>query len=121
IFTHRVIRFLQVTLPILVVVLVAIPAWNYYGKRVHKAVSPRIGTKLPRGVSVRSDGFSYSRTDGGRTKFTVHAKQSLGYEDDNKYIRQEVDVVVHGATERPPPQNTRGKNCAFNQATNDFP
>jgi len=119
IFTHRVIRLLQVTLPILVVVLVAIPAWNYYGKRVHKGVSPRIGTKLPRGVSVRSDGFSYSRTDGGRTKFTVHAKQSLGYEDD-KYILQDVDVLVYGATERDPTRNIRGKNCAFDQATNDF-
>ena len=119
VFTHRVIRLLQVTVPVLVVVLVTIPAWNYYGRRVQRSGSSRIATKLPRGVSVRSDGFSYSRTEGGRTKFTVHAKQSLGYEDD-KYVLQDVDVLVYGATERDPTRNIRGKNCAFDQATNDF-
>jgi LPS export ABC transporter protein LptC/lipopolysaccharide transport protein LptA len=119
VFTHRVIRLLQVTVPVLVVVLVTISVWNYYGRRVQRGGSSKVATKLPRGVSVRSDGFSYSRTEGGRTKFTVHAKQSLGYEDD-KYILQDVDVLVYGATERDPTRNIRGKNCAFDQATNDF-
>ena len=119
IFTHRVVRLLQLTLPILVIVLVAIPAWNYYSRRVQKAGSPRVGIKLPSGVSVRTEGFTYSVTEGARTKFTVHAKQSLGYQDD-KYILQDVDVTVYGATEQEPARTIHGKNCTYNQATNDF-
>jgi len=119
VFTHRVIRFLRVVLPILVIVLVAIPAWNYYARRVQKADSPRTGAKLPSGVSVRTEGFTSARTEGGRTQFTVRARQSLGYKDD-KYILQDVDVTVYGATERDPARNIHGKNCTYDEATNDF-
>src|SRR5262245_22900598 len=119
IFTHRVIRFRQVVLPMRVIVLISVPAWNYYARRVQKGASPRAGMKLPRGVSVRTDGFTYAATEGGRTKFTVHAKQSLRFEDE-KYTLQDVDVVVYGATDREPTRNIRGKTCKFDQATNDF-
>jgi lipopolysaccharide export system protein LptA len=100
-------------------VLIAIPAWNYYARRLQKSASPKVGAKLPSGVSVRTEGFTYSRTEGGHTQFTVHANQSLGYKDD-KYLLQDVDVVVYGASERDPQRNIRGKNCAIDQATNDF-
>jgi LPS export ABC transporter protein LptC len=119
VFTHRVIRLLQVVLPILVIGLITIPAWNYYARRVQRGASARIGTKLPSGVSVRTEGFTYAATEGGRTKFTVHAKQSLRFEDE-KYTLQDVDVVVYGAAEGEPTRNVRGKNCMFDQATNDF-
>jgi LPS export ABC transporter protein LptC/lipopolysaccharide transport protein LptA len=117
--THKVIRLLQVVLPILVIGLAAMPAWNYYARRVQKGASARVGLKLPSGVSVRTEGFTYAATEGGRTKFTVHAKQSLRFEDE-KYTLQDVDVVVYGASEQEPMRNIRGKTCAFDQATNDF-
>ena len=119
VFTHRVIRFFQVVLPILVIGLIAVPAWNYYAKRVQKGPLARLGAKLPSGVSVRTEGFTYAATEGGRTKFTVHAKQSLRFEDE-KYTLQDVDVVVYGASESEPARNVRGKFCTFDQATNDF-
>src|SRR5258708_4368552 len=93
IFTHRVVRFLQFVLPILVIALTIVPAWNYYARRALKSDSPRSGVKLPSGVSVRTDGFTYSSSEGERTRFVVHAKQSLGFKD-NKYILQDVDVTV---------------------------
>src|SRR5262245_15203757 len=117
VFAHRVIRLLQLTLPILVIVLVAIPAWNYYSRRVQKTGSPKAGLQFPSGVSVRTEGFTYSITEGARTKFTVRAKQSLGYQDD-KYMLQDVDVTVYGTTEQEPPRTIHGKNCTYNQATN---
>src|SRR5215471_20693344 len=86
ILTHRLIQISRVVLPILVIALVAFPAWNYYARLVKKAAEPsKAGPKLPGGVSVRTDGFTYSRTEAGQTKFTIHAKQSLGFKDD-KYI-----------------------------------
>src|SRR5262249_39337119 len=119
VFRHRVVRVLQVTLPIVVIVLATIPAWNYYGRRAQRSASSRLGAKLPSGVSVRTNGFAFTRTEAGRTQFTVHAQQSLGYQDD-KYMLQDVDVLVYGATERDPTRKIRGKHCTFDQTTNDF-
>jgi len=119
IFTHRVIRLGQAVLPILVVALVAVPAWNYYGRRAQKNDSPRGGPKLPSGVSVRTEGFKYVVEEGGRTKFVVRAKQSLAFKDD-KYILQDVDATIFGSTEQDPPRTIHGANCTYNQVTNDF-
>jgi LPS export ABC transporter protein LptC len=116
--THRIIRVLQGVLPILVVALIAVPAWNYYGRREVKDSSPKSGAKLPSGVSVRTEGFTYSRTEGGRTQFTVHAKQSLAFKDDN-YILRDVDITIYGATDKDPPRIIRGNNCTYDQASND--
>ncbi len=69
---------MRAVLPVLVLALVAIPAWNYYARLTQKNESRRSGTKLPSGVSVRTEGFKYSRVEGGRTQFVVNAKQSLG-------------------------------------------
>src|SRR5262249_565612 len=119
VFTHRVIRLLQLTLPILVIVLVAIPAWNYYSRRGPKTEFAKLLLQLPRGGSVRTEGFTYSSTEGARTKFTVRAKQTLGYQDD-QYMLQDVDVTVYGDTEQEPARTIHGKNCNYNQSTNDF-
>ena len=82
IFTHRVVRLGQAILPILVLALVAVPAWNYYARRAQRSDSPRGGSKLPSGVSVRTEGFKYVREESGRTQFIVRAKQSLAFQDD---------------------------------------
>jgi lipopolysaccharide export system protein LptA len=74
---------------------------------------------LPSGVSLSTEGFTYSRTDGGRVQFTVHAKQTVAYKDD-KYILQDVDVTIYGAKVTDPMRNIRGKHCTYDQGTNDF-
>src|SRR5689334_19565579 len=119
VFTHRLIRLFRVVLPVFVVVLVAVPAWNYYLRQMQKRESPRQGTKLPSGGSVRTEGFTYARTEGGRTQFKVHARQSLGMKDD-KHILQDVDVTIFAATPSEPTRNITGKTCTYDQTTNDF-
>jgi lipopolysaccharide export system protein LptA len=119
VFTHRLIRALRVLLPIVVVVLAAIPAWNYLARRVQKSDSVRRGPQLPRNVSVHTEGFTFSRTAGGKTLFTVHAKSNLGFKD-NKGVLEDVDVVVYPATAGEPPKNIHGNKCTYDQDTNDF-
>jgi lipopolysaccharide export system protein LptA len=119
IFTHRLIRAFRVVLPAFVLVLVAIPAWNYFARRAQRSDLPRLGRKLPSGVSVHTEGFTYSVTEGGRTQFTVHAKQSVGLKD-NKYLLEDVDVTVFGKVESDPTRKIRGKNCTYDQDTGDF-
>src|SRR5688572_25232321 len=117
--THRIIQLSRIVLPVVVIVLIAIPGWNFYARRVRKADSPRPAAKLPSGVSVRTDGFTHSQTEGGRTQFTINAKQTLGYQDD-KYILQDVVVTVYGEKEGEPTRTIRGENCTYDQVSNDF-
>jgi LPS export ABC transporter protein LptC/lipopolysaccharide transport protein LptA len=119
IFRHRIIRLLRLVLPILVLALIAIPAWNFYARRVQRNDSPRSGVKLPSGVSVRTEGFNYERSEGGRPQFTVRARQSLGYKDE-KYILQDVDVTIYGTTDQDFDRQVHGDNCSYDEATNDF-
>jgi LPS export ABC transporter protein LptC/lipopolysaccharide transport protein LptA len=119
VFTHRIVRLLQVILPVFVLALIAVPAWNYYAKRALKTDAPRGGIKLPSGVSVRTDGFTYSTSEGGRTRFVVNAKQSLGFKDE-KYVLKDVDVTVFGEKPEDPTRKIRGDNCEYDQTSNDF-
>src|SRR3954465_8036223 len=119
IFTHRLVRTLQVLLPVLVLGLVAIPAWNYFAKLSHKSAPARQARQLPAGVSVHTEGFTFSQTEGGRTSYTGAAKTYLGVKD-NKSMLEDVDVTVFGATEKDPTRTIRGKNCTYDQETNDF-
>ena len=119
VFIHRLVRLLRVLLPLVVLALAAVPAWNYLARRAQKSDSIRRGTQLPRDVSVHTEGFTFSRTAGGRTLFTVHAKSNLGFKD-NKGLLEDVNVTIYGATGNEPPKTIRGKKCTYNQETNDF-
>jgi len=109
---------LTILLPLVVVALAAVPAWNYLARRAQKAEIRR-PAQLPRDVSVHTEGFKFSRTAGGRTLFTVHAKSNLGFKD-NKGVLEGVDVTVYGAAENEPPKRIRGNRCTYDQETNDF-
>ena len=120
VFIHRLVRVLRVLLPLVVVGLAAVPAWNYLVRRAQKgSESIRSGTQLPRNVSVHTEGFTFSRTEGGRTLFTIHAKSNLGLKG-NKGVLEDVDVIVYGSTENEPPKKIRGRQCTYDQETNDF-
>src|SRR5438552_1785372 len=120
VFIHRLVRVLRVLLPLVVAGLAAVPAWNYLVRRAQKgSESIRSGTQLPRNVSVHTEGFTFSRTEGGRTLFTVHAKSNLGFKD-NKGLLEDVEVTVYGPMENEPPKTVRSKRATYDQATNDF-
>src|SRR5215468_8798298 len=119
IFTHRLVRTLQSLLPILVIAFVAIPTWNYFAKLSQKSGPSGQTRKLPAGVSVHTEGYTFSQTEGGRTSYTVRAKTYLGIKD-HKSMLEDVDVTVFGATEKDPTRTIRGKHCNYDQTTNDF-
>lgn len=119
VFTYRLIRWLRWTIPLLVLVLVAIPAWNYVMRVAQRTSPPKSGRPLPVNVSVHTEGFTFSKTEGKRTIFTVHAKSNLGFKD-KKGLLQDVDVIVYGATEKDPVRNIHGDSCTYDQETSDF-
>ncbi len=118
IFTHRLLRALRVVIPVLVLVLIAIPAWNFLSRRAHLP-PPKITKQLPKNLDVRTEGFTYSRTEGGKTLFTIRADTTLGFKD-NRYALEDVDVTVYGQTENDSPKRIRSKYCSYDQQSNDF-
>src|SRR2546421_5138762 len=119
VFIHRLVRILRFVLPLVVLALAAVPAWNYLARRAQKSDVIRRGAQLPRNVSVHTEGFTLSRTAGGKTLFTVHAKSNLGFKD-NKGVLEDVDVIVYPTNAGEAPKTIRGKNCTYDQENNDF-
>jgi LPS export ABC transporter protein LptC/lipopolysaccharide transport protein LptA len=118
VFIHRLIRVMRVLIPLLLVVLVSIPAWNFVSRRIQKP-SGIAAQQFPRDLSVLTEGVTFSRTEGGRTQFTVHARTNLGFKD-NKNVLQDVDVTVFGTTDSEPTRRIRSKNCTYDEHTKDI-
>src|SRR3954468_3705980 len=84
--TYRLIKAFQIILPLVIVVLIAVPAWNYWTKIRLKQILPNL-SKLPKELSLRTENFNFSKTEGARTLFTVHADTNLGFSDDENRLQ----------------------------------
>src|SRR5215471_16774305 len=113
--THRLIKAFQIILPVLIVALIAVPAWNYWAKMRFKQRLPD-HSKLPKELSIRTDNFNFSKTDGARTVFTVHADTNLGFSDDQNRL-QGVNATIYGETPSDPPRKLKAANCLYNHKT----
>src|SRR5438128_11297616 len=91
-FTHRLIQVLRVVLPVVVTVLIAIPAWNYF--RLKETIkAPRKTPTLPKDLSIKTDNINFSKTEGGRTLFTIHAKAHPRFVDYEKMLHAVVNII----------------------------
>lgn len=116
--TYRLIRFLRLAIPVLVLVLIAVPSWNYVSRRTQTA-TPRSAQELPKDLAVRTDGFSVSRTEGGRTLFTIRARTNLGFTD-NRSMLENVEVIVYGQTDKDPVRRVRSLRCSYDEKSQDI-
>src|SRR5262245_49364428 len=118
IFTHHLIRSFRVVIPVFVLMLIAILGWNYLSRR-SQTVPPQKPQHLPTNLDVRTEGFTYSRTEGGKTLFTIRANTTLGFKD-NKYALEDVDVTIFGEAEGEFPRRIRSRQCSYDQQSNNF-
>jgi LPS export ABC transporter protein LptC/lipopolysaccharide transport protein LptA len=116
--THRLIKIFQVVLPVLIVALIAVPAWNYWAKMRLKQRLPD-HSKLPKELSIRTDNFNFSKTQGKRTVFTIHADTNLGFSDDQNRL-QGVNAIIYGDNPSDPPRKLKAANCTYNQKSDDM-
>ncbi len=116
--SHRLVRALRIVIPALLVMLIGLAAFSYWSRRDQQAVAPRAQI-LPQDLAVLTEGFTFSRTEGGRTLFSIKAKTNLGFTD-NRYMLEDVEVIVNGATVDDPVQHVRSKTCSYDEAVNDI-
>src|SRR5262245_42950399 len=113
--THQFIRLMRVVLPLVVIALVAVPSWNYWSRRQQpkRTFTPK---DLPKDIAVRTDNFSFSRTKGGRTLFTIQSKTNFGFLD-NRNMLEDVVITIHGEKDSDPVRYVRSRKCSHDQNT----
>src|SRR6185295_9196988 len=92
--TYRLVRILRAVLPVVVLVLIGIPALNYWKSRDHTisaepSIIPSAGD-----LSVHTLDLTFSRFD-GRPVLRVTAKEQLYFKDNTHKLR-DVSVVISG-------------------------
>lgn len=118
-FTHRLVRILRLVLPVVVVVLIGITAWSYWTRLRDKPAPAQKPEPLPKELVLKTDDFNFSKTEGNRTLFTIHAKTNLGTSDE-KNMLQEVDLTIFGDKDGDPPRSVRSHSCAYDQKTENI-
>ena len=72
---HRAVRVLSGLLPLAILALVGAAGWNYWSRvRAVEVAAADFRESLPDDVAVRAEGFEFTRSEGGRDRFNIHAK-----------------------------------------------
>jgi lipopolysaccharide export system protein LptA len=116
--TYTVIRLLRVVLPIVVLVLVAIPVRNYLS-RVDDDPGVEPLAQLEDDVAERTEDLRYSRTESGRTVFTVDADERLGTRD-GRQILGGVRINIAGQDASTPDRLIDSDNCDVDDRTGNI-
>lgn len=114
---HRVVRLLSGLLPIAIVVFVSIAAWNYWSRtRDQGTAEASPAAPLPNEVAAVMEGFKFTRSEGGKDRFNIRAKELLGYKDNSRLLK-EVEVVVYAQKPGDSDHTIHGHECRHNDQT----
>ncbi len=81
-----------------IMVLATVAGFYFYARiRMHRAVE-RLHTKLGVDIQQSSEGFSLSKSEGGRTLFTIRASHAVQYREGGRAELRDVAIVVYGRT-----------------------
>jgi lipopolysaccharide export system protein LptA len=113
--TYRLVRILRAVLPVIVLVLIGIPARNYWKSRdLTMSAEPSTIPSSP-DLSVHTLDLTFSRFD-GRPVLRVTAKEQF-YFKDNTYKLRDVNLVISGDKPGDFDRVISGDQCLYNQAT----
>ncbi len=90
---YHLVRVLRVTVPIVVLALIGVLVWNYQNRPTQETAVLPPPPKLVENVSELAEEITFSRTEGGRTAFTVEARTNLGFAD-GRNLLEDVTVVL---------------------------
>ncbi len=81
-----------------VVVVLLVAGFYFYGRLRMRNVVEQARTKLGVEIQQTSQGFSLSKSEGGRTLFTVRASNATQYKQGGRAELRDVTIVVYGRT-----------------------
>src|SRR4051812_35346283 len=77
------------------IVLVVAGFYFYARWRVHHAIQ-HAAQKLQIDIKQSTEGFTLSKSEGGRTLFSIHAKRAEQYKDAGRAVLHEVNIIIYG-------------------------
>jgi lipopolysaccharide export system protein LptA len=81
-----------------IAVVVVVAGFYFYARMRVRGAVEQLNTKLGVDIQQTSQGFSLSKSQGGRTLFTVHASQAVQYKQGGRAELRDVSIVVFGRT-----------------------
>jgi lipopolysaccharide export system protein LptA len=99
--------------------LVALVLGSYlYKRQVERQVVAKVSQKLGVDVQQTTEGFTLSKSEGGRTLFTLRAGKAVQYKAGGRATLEDVNIVVYGRTADRYDQ-IYGSQFEYNQATGE--
>ncbi len=82
---------------ILAIATVAVVAGFYFYARIQlRKIVKEAPQKLGIEIQQSTQGFSFSKSEGGRTLFTIRASKAVQYKDGGRATLQDVNIIVYG-------------------------
>ena len=101
-----------------VFILLVVAGFYFYARwRVHHAVQ-RAAQKLHVDIQQSTEGFTLSKSEGGRTLFSIHAKRAEQFKQAGRAVLHEVNIIIYGDTSNRFDQ-IYGSEFAYDPASGD--
>ena len=116
---YHLVRVLRVIVPIVVLALIGVLVWNYQNRPIQETAVLPPPPRLVENVSELAEEITFSRTEGGRTAFTVEARTNLGFAD-GRNLLEDVTVVLFSEDGFTAERRIHGDQCGYDQETVDI-
>jgi lipopolysaccharide export system protein LptA len=114
--TYRLIRILRAVLPVIVLILIGIPARNYWRSRDRSiAAEPKMAS--PAGdLAIHTVGLTFDHSEGGRRVFHVTANEQFFFKDNTHKLR-DVHLVIWGEKPGDFDRTISGDQCIYDEGS----
>ena len=79
-----------------VALLVTVAGFYFYGRYRLRSAVRNIPRNLGVNIQQSTTGFTFSKSEGGRTIFTIHASQAVQYKQGGRAELKDVQIIVYG-------------------------
>ncbi|MGH9524457.1 MAG: LPS export ABC transporter periplasmic protein LptC, partial [Terriglobales bacterium] len=79
-----------------VALLAIVTGFYFYGRYRLRSVVRKIPQNIGINIQQSTTGFTFSKSEGGRTVFTIHASQAVQYKGGGRAQLKDVQIIVYG-------------------------
>ncbi|HYX71080.1 MAG TPA: LptA/OstA family protein, partial [Terriglobales bacterium] len=79
-----------------VAIVLVVAGFYLYGRLRSRPLPPGMAAQVGSEIQQSTTGFTYSRSEGGRTVFTIHASKQVQFRQGGRIQLQDVSIVVYG-------------------------
>ncbi|MBZ5566544.1 MAG: LPS export ABC transporter periplasmic protein LptC [Acidobacteriia bacterium] len=79
-----------------IVLAVVVAGFYFYGRMRMRRAIKEVPQQLGVNIQQSTQGFTFSKSEGGRTLFTVHAARAVQYKESGKAELRDVTIIVYG-------------------------